>query len=179
LLSRPPQQAELSRADMRNGVPTLLAKIALYQPRTVCFLGKQIGELFLKEARMLANTISPPMALASSASPTKADAAVTESKFSLTLEEDTLLGRSKTRCKVGAKREKAAKPTFQWGFQPFKAIHPNSSPVKETLFFVMPSSSGRVTGYQVGFIVFSSGRISELTPFLTAPRQGSDSADVV
>ncbi len=39
---------------MLAGVPTLLAKVAKYMPRVVCFVGKQIGEVFCKEATRLA-----------------------------------------------------------------------------------------------------------------------------
>jgi thymine-DNA glycosylase len=134
---------------MKNGVPILLAKIALYQPRIVCFVGKQIGEVFLKEACGLTGT-------------TLSDVPSASSVLQVTLEEGTSSGRSRknTVRKTTAKTRKAAKPTFKWGFQPFKAVHPNSSPVKETLFFIMPSSSARVIGYQVCFGTCFSGRIS-------------------
>lgn len=45
---------------MRSGVPTLLAKVAQYKPRVVCFIGKQMGETFCKEATRLALSDTGP-----------------------------------------------------------------------------------------------------------------------
>ena len=111
---------------MQNGVPSLLAKIALYQPRVVCFVGKQIGEVFLKTATSGLPSTPPPT--------------ITESVL---VEKDS---SAKTR----TVRVKKTKPGgYQIGFQPYKVVHPAGSMIKETLFFIMPSSSARVIGYQV------------------------------
>lgn len=111
---------------MQNGVPSLLAKIALYQPRVVCFVGKQIGEVFLKVAT---SALPPPPAPAEEPSDSP--------------ESPTSKGAKK------GKKPKKAKAGIQMGFQPYKTVHPAGSVVEETLFYIMPSSSARVIGYQV------------------------------
>lgn len=47
LVKRPSRGiADLSRAEMRAGVPRLREKIRYFQPRLVCFNGKQVYEIF-------------------------------------------------------------------------------------------------------------------------------------
>ncbi|GJE89220.1 mismatch-specific DNA-glycosylase [Phanerochaete sordida] len=121
LVERPSaEQAELSLGDMHAGVPILLAKIVRYAPRVVCFVGKQIGETFLTEAASLS---PPPLAPTPSA-----DAGEASAK---------------------AKKPRTKKPKVEIGFAPYKVVHAPDAPVRETLFFVMPSTSARVTGYQL------------------------------
>lgn len=49
LAHRPTAKSEqLTRAELERGVPELLKKIQKYRPRIVCFVGKQIGDTFLK-----------------------------------------------------------------------------------------------------------------------------------
>ncbi|KIP05777.1 hypothetical protein PHLGIDRAFT_119543, partial [Phlebiopsis gigantea 11061_1 CR5-6] len=40
-------------------------------------------------------------------------------------------------------------PAVAVGFQPYRAVHARGGAVRETLFFVAPSSSARVAGYQL------------------------------
>ena len=127
-----------------------MAKIALYQPRVVCFVGKQIGQVFLKEASARLAPLPVPSDSARGSSsdkkgPTKAIVTEIASVEVVETPSGRTMKTTATRKAVG--KSKAA--AFEWGFQPFKVVHPASTHVKETLFFVMPSSSARVTGYQV------------------------------
>lgn len=42
---------QLTRSELEEGVPELLAKVREYHPRVVCFVGKQIVDVFLRVAR--------------------------------------------------------------------------------------------------------------------------------
>ncbi|KAI0089753.1 uracil-DNA glycosylase-like protein [Irpex rosettiformis] len=140
LVERPSsEQAELSKADMLTGVPTLLAKVRKYKPRVVCFVGKQIGELFCKEATRLTTEDSipeePPVG--------------------------TIMDDSQSKGKAPGRRQGKNSKTFQWGMQEFKVVHHEARITggvdgddkallaKETHFFIMPSTSARVAGYQL------------------------------
>ncbi|EKM60325.1 uncharacterized protein PHACADRAFT_203552 [Phanerochaete carnosa HHB-10118-sp] len=126
LVARPSaEQAELSVDDMHTGVPVLLAKIVRYMPRVLCFVGKQIGETFLTQA--LSVTSSSPSGELELAAETEAPGTADKTK----------------------KQAKPKKPKFANGFQPYKVVHAPGSIVRETLFFIMPSTSARVTGYQL------------------------------
>ena len=144
---------------MLAGVPVLLAKVQQYKPRVVCFVGKQIGELFCKEAAKL----------------TGGESALHSSDASLNVS-----GKG-----VTSSQKRKDKKTFEWGVQPFKVVHSQHNNIqsngdmifhvriylslirlysmtgiqrriKETLFFVMPSTSARVAGYQVCHALTSS-----------------------
>ncbi len=54
----PAQAAELSSGEMVSGVPDLLAKVAHYRPRIVCFVGKTIWEIFCKAGCKLAAQVT-------------------------------------------------------------------------------------------------------------------------
>ena len=127
---------------MQAGVPTLLAKIALYQPRVVCFVGKQIGEVFLKEAGA---SSTAPSTTSSVEGPSTAVAAAADNSTSTS--PDAL--QPSPPKKTAKARQKPARPAFTMGFQPYKVVHPPGAPVRETLVYIMPSSSARVTGYQL------------------------------
>ena len=139
------QAKQLSNADMLAGVPKLFAKIAHFQPAIICFVGGQVGNIFCAEIMKL------------------------EAKNSA-----TAFGSG---TKVVARRAKGQgkkpKEGIEWGMRPLKIVHSpigtcttscrdcTISPVlsvtlptdegkaKETLIFVMPSSSAGVTQYQV------------------------------
>ena len=115
-------------SEFTAGVTTLLRKIVQFRPRIVCFVGKSIWDSF--ERAILVD---------------------------------------------GQKR--GAKATFEFDIQPYKVVHlsgalawmvSTSSPtdstpaagdnIRETLFFVVCSTSGRVANYQVCL----------LGPFLTS-----------
>ncbi|KAH7922912.1 DNA glycosylase [Leucogyrophana mollusca] len=113
LVDRPSAEAaELSKAEMKASVPTLLAKIARYRPRFLCFVGMGIWEI-VKSALV---------ELLSSTASTSAQGK-----------------RERT------KKVKVAKSVV--GLQPFKLVCGTAN--AETLIFVVPSTSGRVTQYQL------------------------------
>ncbi|KAI0344298.1 DNA glycosylase [Trametopsis cervina] len=129
LVERPSsEQAELSKADLLAGVPVLLTKIRTHKPGVICFVGKQIGEVFCTEGGRLG--------------------ALTEvHKLS---EECSKSSTTQTK-----QKGKAKKKPFEWGIQPLKIVHASKmsgssipSP-SETLIFIMPSTSARVAGYQL------------------------------
>ncbi|KAI0076151.1 DNA glycosylase [Panus rudis PR-1116 ss-1] len=145
LVDRPSaEQAELSNQDMVSGVPVLLSKIARFKPRVVCFVGKGIWTVFHKEASKRVDVSSSHVSSeSSSASTTPTDPSV---------EEDNKPAKSAKKSK--AKSAKTQHVIFDWGLQPCKVVHPiledGSAPlVPETLFFVMPSTSGRVVSHQL------------------------------
>lgn len=52
LAHRPTARSEqLVQAELERGVPELLDKVRTYHPKVVCFVGKQIGQVFLRELR--------------------------------------------------------------------------------------------------------------------------------
>ncbi|KAF8588202.1 DNA glycosylase [Ramaria rubella] len=143
LVSRPSaEQAELSKEEMKDSVPLLKTKIVNYRPRIVCFVGKGIW-------------------------------LTTESVFKhQTLEVGPLSSHIMSQPIQRAPRKKAS--SFDWGLQPYKLVYTDSegttvkeevsmepnvaidaatpraaSVVAETLFFVMPSTSGRVVSHQL------------------------------
>lgn len=175
------QQSELSRDDMRQGTPILLEKIAKYRPRIVCFLSKTIWEVFQQETRWLhleALNDQPPTPKDKHhlcpTSPTKP----LRSRFFLL--PQTSEGNTEDH---SAEQATGSQPTarqhaykFEWGPQPFKVVHEISgtrptlplrlsvyciqldeSAVRETLFYVVLSSSARVVKYQVRLGRISAG----------------------
>lgn len=50
LAHRPTARSEqLTKSELAAGVPELIEKVRTYQPKVVCFVGKQIGQTFLRE----------------------------------------------------------------------------------------------------------------------------------
>ncbi|KAI0052051.1 DNA glycosylase [Auriscalpium vulgare] len=116
LVDRPSAEAaELSAADRISAVPALLAKIARYRPRIVCFVGKGI---WLDVERVLKTT----------------------SVASVTDYAPSTPERSTVTASPGKRSRKASAPEFSRRHQ---------SIVAETLFFVVPSTSGRVVSHQL------------------------------
>ena len=89
---------------MLAGVPVLLAKVQRYKPRVVCFVGKQIGELFCKEAAKL----------------TEGESMLHSSDASLNVS-----GKG-----VTSSQKRKDKKTFQWGVQAFKVVHSQHNDVQ-------------------------------------------------
>jgi len=107
---------------MAHSVPSFLAKVARYRPRIVCFVGMGIWRIVEK---VIAN-----------ASPNEGDSEV------------RLFSPSKRK----SKRSSAASV----GLQPYKLVYDNEhseqidqTSVRETYFFVVPSTSGRVVSHQL------------------------------
>ena len=146
---------------MKSGVPALLAKIALYQPRVVCFVGKGIGEVFLKEASTSAVSPSPPTCPApaelSHESSSTGEGSTAKAPGvdgpGLAAVSPSVTKDGERRKATKAKTKASKRPAFAIGFQPYKVVHPPHSVVHETLFYIMPSSSARVTGYQVRLLL--------------------------
>ncbi|KAH9954776.1 uracil-DNA glycosylase-like protein [Russula dissimulans] len=103
LLARPSTSiTELSKQEMADSVPALLANVVRLRPRVVCFVGKGIWLHVERSASM--------------------------------------------------PRRATARSVFAYGLQPYKALHdvvPENASVRETLFYVFPSTSGRVVSHQL------------------------------
>ncbi|KAH9848995.1 uracil-DNA glycosylase-like protein [Lenzites betulinus] len=148
LVSRPSSQAaELANTEYTAGVPDLLRKIALTRPRILCFVGKQIWESFVKAA-------APRAVIQATDRPRPTDAA----------------GGSTTEVSAKSRKKRSSgptKPTFAFGLQPYKILHsgPNAR-TRETLVFVVVSTSGLVAGYQreekIEQFKLLKGRLDEL-----------------
>lgn len=153
------KQAELSKADMINGVPILLRKIVRFRPRVVCFVGKGIWEVFVKEATrtVLSSTVLP---LDSPSTPGPSTPRTPSTPVGEDIKEEvdpdvlpSLVTTPKRTVGKKPKRAPKVKILFKWGIQPVKVILPDADhgtrDIVETLFFVMPSTSGRVVSHQV------------------------------
>ncbi|KAI0646677.1 uracil-DNA glycosylase-like protein [Trametes meyenii] len=126
LVERPSAQAaELASEEFTAGAPALLRKIVRKRPRVVCFVGKAIWESFIKAT-------APP--------PSDNDSGNLAEAFT---------ARTASRPKASLKKMKTSEP-FTYDLQAYKVVHmdPNAS-IRETLFFVVVSTSGLVAGYQL------------------------------
>ncbi|CAL1708129.1 unnamed protein product [Somion occarium] len=149
LVDRPSaEQAELSKQDMIFGVPVLLSKIARFRPRIITFVGKGIWEVFIKEASKLIPVLESTQDDETSAS-SGSTTPITDDGDSATADKLPSKQRQTTKRKGKSKGKKSKKSTFDWGIQPYKAVHGTAYEVTETLFFVMPSTSGRVVSHQL------------------------------
>ena len=121
------QQSELSLDDMRRGVPALLAKIAKYRPRIVCFLSKTIWEVFRQETHQMVLTQHADRFPTPEDTPGPLPASPRKplrSRFFLQRKsadpsedldtQDTPPSQSPTRPR---------RHTFEWGAQPFRIVH--------------------------------------------------------
>ncbi|EIW51589.1 DNA glycosylase [Trametes versicolor FP-101664 SS1] len=126
------QAAELADTEYTAGVPALLRKIVLLRPCMVCFVGKQIWESFIKAAapRPTGSRGSTPSA-----------------------------GITSAERGVHTEVKRVPKPPLAFDLQPYKVVHSDreslthsirqsDARVRETLFFVVVSTSGLVAGYQ-------------------------------
>ena len=111
-MSKTTQAHELSKQEMAEGVSSLLSKITTYRPRSVCFVGMEIGQIVERglKARLGLN--------------------------------------------IGPKSAKK-----NTSFLQYKVVHSqdsedsSSKSVSETLFFVIPSTSGAATNPPVTFVL--------------------------
>ncbi|KAG2058274.1 DNA glycosylase [Suillus hirtellus] len=121
LVDRPSSEAsELSCSERISSVPILLSKLALHRPRFLCLVGISNWEI-LQKALLQMTT-----------GPFKASGSPGASKASRASEKN-----------VGLQPFKLCYPTFA---DPVSDI---SSNISETLLFVVPSTSGLVTQYQL------------------------------
>ncbi|KAI0674676.1 uracil-DNA glycosylase-like protein [Trametes maxima] len=127
LVERPSAQAaELANEEFTAGAPVLLRKIVRKRPRVVCFVGKAIWESFIK-----AVVPSP-----------------SDNESGNSMEVST--AKTSARTKATSKKTKTSSEPFRYDLQSYKVVHidPNAS-IRETLFFVVVSTSGLVAGYQL------------------------------
>jgi len=105
LIDRPSaEQSELSKEEMQEAVPGLMAKIGTHKPLITCFVGKVIW-----------NHVEPHLARVSK-----------------------------------EKGKRVPKRPFAYDLQPYKLVYSEGilkGRSRETLFFVVPSTSARVVGY--------------------------------
>ncbi|KAI0360306.1 DNA glycosylase [Trametes cingulata] len=150
LVERPSAEAaELAGSEFTAGVPALLRKIVRHRPRFVCFVGKQIWESFIKAA-------APPSSRPFTPSDVPATPVVEHTEETVTAVAEGSVAVTKKRKKEvvqrePAKRQPKGQPKFTaYDLQPYKVVHsdPNAG-VRETLFFVVVSTSGLVAGYQL------------------------------
>ncbi|KAI0824928.1 hypothetical protein BC628DRAFT_1419673 [Trametes gibbosa] len=145
------QAAELAKAEFTAGVPDLLRKIALTRPRILCFVGKQIWESFVKAAAPRPDSREHPGSI-SVASPTSVESIAYTNEPSTKLLDGVLTPKGLAFSKrTGRKKRPLAlpKPVFAYGLQPYKVVHADpTARTRETLFFVVVSTSGLVAGFQ-------------------------------
>jgi TDG/mug DNA glycosylase family protein len=110
---------------MKEGVKPLLQKLCTYKPKFVCIIGKTIWNAI---SAVIENDLElklPPV-------PTD-----------IKLEEGLTEGQSTPK----KKRRKSTKKVFAFGLQPYKLVHGEGAGY--TLFWAVPSTSGKVASYQV------------------------------
>ncbi|KZP34333.1 DNA glycosylase [Athelia psychrophila] len=149
LVERPSAEAaELSQKEMIASVPSLLAKIAEYRPRFVCFVGVGIWRTF---ERAIAKT-------------------------AVHAAGDDLPAAPKGKGKAKGNKNL----TGGIGLQPYVLAHnydmkTSGNPARETLFFSMPSTSGRVVSHQLPDKV---KLFAELKALVDADKQISTAIDI-
>lgn len=116
------QQTELSRKEQTDGVLPLLAKIALYRPRIVCFVGIGIADVVKAKTTCVRYYVVP----------------------SCSIRTQCLSKKSGTRAKATIGLQ-AYKMVYS------RTAGPASTDIAETetLFYAVSSTSGRVVKYQV------------------------------
>ncbi|KAI0699161.1 uracil-DNA glycosylase-like protein [Cerioporus squamosus] len=137
--------AELANSEFTAGAPALMRKILEKRPRIVCFVGKAIWELFVRAVappsqspRTLSEAPGSPSGRTSQVSP---DGILAQSSDQL---------QSPTKQRPSAKKAKSGALPVVYDLQPYKVVHDTpDAVVRETLFFVVVSTSGLVAGYQL------------------------------
>ncbi|KAH9930474.1 DNA glycosylase, partial [Epithele typhae] len=136
IVDRPTAQAaELHASEYAAGVPSLFAKIYRHRPRVVCFVGKGIWDSFIRAV------VPPP------STPPAKDKTPDVGIVSATDGEWT-----ETKSEPGS--------PFDYDLQPYKVVHVagtgslsplllHDTTVRETLFFVIVSTSGLVASHQL------------------------------
>ncbi|CCL98052.1 uncharacterized protein FIBRA_00046 [Fibroporia radiculosa] len=180
IVDRPSAEAnELSPAEMRAGVPVLLSKITRFRPRIVCFVGRSIWEAFYRVLVGPPSSRSQPATsigdetegLSGGASNARAEASEAPSGKTKKARPKELKRRSPT--------SKAAR--FDFGIQPYKVVHPDNDnfTIRETLFFVLPSTSGRVVRYQLADKIAMCANLKQRLEALTAGSYSTTAMTVI
>jgi thymine-DNA glycosylase len=148
------QEGELSVAEKVAAVPAFLAKVSRYRPRIVCFVGMGIWvdavEKALRQIAVPPEAVVPPTASSPSHVPRRRSPNRKSPKLKKTM--------------VGLQPYKMVQPKVDGdGKVPLNTILPDYKyfghldvSVTETFFFVVPSTSGRVTQYQVCVLLSQS-----------------------
>ncbi|EIM81873.1 DNA glycosylase [Stereum hirsutum FP-91666 SS1] len=151
LVDRPSSEAaELSKAEKIAAVPKLLEKFSRCRPRFVCFVGKVIWDVVEPVLKKNKCAIpEPAVSLPAPGDDSTGESGKPSGSASPISKKTGKNGKSTKEKKKGTGK----KPPFPYHLPlPYKLVHdyaPDSATVKETLFFVVPSTSGLVAGYQL------------------------------
>ncbi|RPD72575.1 DNA glycosylase [Lentinus tigrinus ALCF2SS1-7] len=147
LVERPSAQAaELANTEFTAGVPALMRKIVEKRPRIVCFVGKGIWDSFIRAAAPSSPSPQTPFEVPSFTESSSQSAPQVPSFGAVAESSQLLPPQSKKRPSV--KKSKSAPIIYD--VQPYKVVHNTPDAiVRETLFFVVVSTSGLVAGYQL------------------------------
>ena len=111
--------AKLSADEMKEAVPLLMTKLFHYRPRTLCFLGKGIWDVFRRQAFQLEAEVQPRIDFPSCKRRRVKDRPGAEPM--------TVASKYFSSPEDGSQRVPRARnsrnPSFQWGLQPFKIVH--------------------------------------------------------
>ena len=141
LAHRPtPKSEQLTMGELERGVPELIGKAVEYRPRVVCFVGKQIGQVWLSVLQKRgALDVHPPVRCTVPRS---------------------VLGFWFEKPKKGDRRDTEFPPQDAgYGVLPACVVHDDGS---LTLFFSTPSTSARVTHHQLPGKVRIMSHVSQL-----------------
>ncbi|KAI0777304.1 uracil-DNA glycosylase-like protein [Trametes elegans] len=177
LVERPSSQAaELAGTEFTAGVPALLRKIVLKRPHVVCFVGKGIWDSFIKAAATTSSAgASSSIVLDGQAS--EGNTAISnDSPVKVDTQTRTTSPAKKKRGSLKRTKSSTQSEPSAYDLQPWKVVHSNTdsdTAIRETLFFVVVSTSGLVAGYQVRRreTVFRATASAETPVVPSAPRE--------
>ncbi|KIJ63103.1 hypothetical protein HYDPIDRAFT_113666 [Hydnomerulius pinastri MD-312] len=159
LVDRPSTKAcELSKSEMIASVPAFLNKIARHRPRFVCFVGMMIWEIVKSSLAKMPD----------SSDTSRCSASTSSEKPGASPKSKELVSERRAIRSAGKGEEKG-----RVGLQAYKLVHPDAGAgaVQETLFFVVPCTSGRVVKYQL------SDKITLFTELHTLVQKASSDID--
>ena len=122
---------------MRQAVPLLMNKLVKFPPRTVCFLGKGIWEVFLREAFRLKLPIRTSVAQNDQGTlPSQRKTKAKTKHFALAQHQlpskyfpspvnrnGSIARTAESPSRKDQARDRAPKESFRWGLQLFKIMH--------------------------------------------------------
>lgn len=135
LAHRPTARSEqLTRMELERGVPELLMKIARYRPRVICFVGKQIADVFMRVVR---------------ASHTSGIVRVPKPLGVLGFWHKSEHREHSDKDRSDGNGDYMYIPKVDVGYGVLPICMPHEQTTINTLFFVTPSTSARVTQHQL------------------------------
>lgn len=154
LAHRPTRKSEqLAMTELEMGVPELVEKVRTYRPKVVCFVGKQIGQVFL---RVLQKT--------NKVGPTSVSLSFPPSVLGFWFAPKNAPDKTFPAIDAG------------YGVLPACVAHDDGA---VTLFFSTPSTSARVTHHQLpGKVRIMSHIVALLAAFPTVGSKGGRMVDV-